>query len=116
MRGFDAFKGIFTAGEAAALPTLLSEGLSKTNLGDLQGLVDKLQASGLGPQVQSWLGDGANLSVTPEMLKGALSDEHVQQLARHFGIEPGAVLNIFAEHLPTAIDQAGQQGIVSADS
>ncbi|MBV9967850.1 MAG: DUF937 domain-containing protein [Alphaproteobacteria bacterium] len=109
---FDVFKGIFTQGEAAALPTLLSEGLAKTNLGDLQGLLDRLQRSGLGPQVQSWLGDGPNMPVSPELLKNALTEDHVQQLAQHFGIDPDAVLNVLSEHLPNAVDEARQQGIV----
>ena len=110
---FDAFKSIFTRGEAAALPTLLSEGLAKTNLGDLQGLLDRLQRSGLGPQVQSWLGDGENMPVSPELLKAALTEDHVQQLAQHFGIDPDAVLNVLAEHLPDAVTQARRQGIVN---
>jgi uncharacterized protein YidB (DUF937 family) len=110
---FDSLKAVFGQGDTAALPGLLSEGLANTNLGDLQGLVNKLQEGGLGPQVQSWLSDGQNLPVTPDLLKGALADEHVQQLAQHFGIDPDAVLNLLAEHLPTAVDQGRQQGSVS---
>lgn len=99
--------------EDAALPGLFSEGLAKTGLGDLQGLVNKLQQGGLGAQVQSWLGDGQNASVDPELLKGALDNEHIQQLAQHFGIDPDTALKMLAEHLPTAVDQARQQGTVT---
>ena len=113
---FDSLKALFAQGDAAAVPTLLSEGLASTNLGDLQGLVNRLQEGGLGAQVQSWLGDGQNLPITADLLKGVLADEHVQQLAQQFGIEPDAVLNLLAEHLPTAVDQARQQGIVSSGS
>ena len=111
---FDSLKALFGQGDTAALPGLLSEGLANTNLGDLQGLVNQIQAGGLGRQVQSWLGDGQNLPITPDLLKSALSDEHVQQLAQHFGIDPDAALNLLAEHLPTAVDQARQQGTVSS--
>ena len=113
---FDSLKILFGQGDAAALPALLSGGLANTNLGDLQGLVNRLQEGGLGAQVQSWLGDGQNLPITPDLLKSALDDEHVQQLAQHFGVEPDAVLNLLAEHLPTAVDQARQQGTVSSGS
>lgn len=109
-------KGILGQVEAAALPALISEGLTKTGLGDLQGLVNKLQEGGLSTQVQSWLGDGQNMSITPDQLKAALDDEHVKQLAQHFGIDPDAVLKLLAEHLPTAVDQARQQGTVTAGS
>ena len=113
---FDSLRALFGQGDAAAVPALLSEGLASTNLGDLQGLVNRLQEGGLGTQVQSWLGGGQNLPITPDLLKGVLADEHVQQLAQHFGIEPDAVLNLLAEHLPTAVGQARQQGTVSSGS
>jgi uncharacterized protein YidB (DUF937 family) len=109
-------KGIFGQVEAAALPALLTEGLAKTGLGNLQGLVDKLQQGGMSTQVQSWLGDGQNMSITPDLLKTALDDEHVKQLAQHFGVDPDAVLKLLAEHLPVAVDQARQQGTVTAGS
>jgi uncharacterized protein YidB (DUF937 family) len=59
--------------------------LAKTNLGNLQGIVNQLQQGGLGPQVQSWLGSGANLRLTPDQLRAALGNDHVRQLAQHFG-------------------------------
>jgi uncharacterized protein YidB (DUF937 family) len=52
--------------EAAAVPGLISSVLAKTNLGNLQGIVNQLQQGGLGAQVQSWLGSGSNLPVTPD--------------------------------------------------
>jgi uncharacterized protein YidB (DUF937 family) len=113
---FDSLKSLIGQGNAATLPVMLSEGLATTNLGDLQGLVNRLQEGGLGTQVQSWLGDGQNQPITPDLLKRVLSDEHVQQLTQHFGIDSDAVLNLLAEHLPTAVDQARQQGTVSSES
>jgi len=104
-----------SAGEAA-LPGLFSEGLAKTGLGDLQGLVNQLQQGGLGPQVQSWLGNGQNMSIDPEALKGALDNEHVEQLAQHFGVDPDTALKMLSEHLPTAVNQAGQQGTIRPGS
>jgi uncharacterized protein YidB (DUF937 family) len=110
---FGGFRGILGQVEAAAVPALLSEGLGKTGLGDLQGIVNQLHEGGLGAQVQSWLGGGANLQVTPDQLRAVLDDEHVQQLAQHFGIDPNAVLQLLSDHLPAAVNQAGQQGTVT---
>jgi uncharacterized protein YidB (DUF937 family) len=64
--------------------------LAKTNLGDLQGLVAQLQQGGLGNQVQSWLGNGANLPVSPDQLRAALGSDQVSELAQHFGVSPDA--------------------------
>ena len=111
-----AFKGILGQAEAEAAPALFSEALQKTNLGSLQGLVDQLQAAGLGAHVQSWLSDGENLQITPDQLQAVLGNEQVQQLAQHFGIDPNAVLQLFSQHLPTAVSKGGEQGIVSAGS
>jgi uncharacterized protein YidB (DUF937 family) len=96
--------------EAAAAPALISAVLAKTNLGDLQGLVNQLQQGGLGAQVQSWLGNGANMPVSADQLRAALGNEHVQQLAQHFGVSPDAALKLLSEHLPGVIDQASPNG------
>lgn len=96
--------------EAAAAPALISSVLAKTGLGNLQGIVSQLQQGGLGAQVQSWLGSGANLPITPDQLRSALGNDHVKQLAQHFGVDPDAALKLLADHLPTAVDQASPKG------
>jgi uncharacterized protein YidB (DUF937 family) len=105
-----ALKGVLGQAEAAALPALINAALAKTKLGDLGGLVNQLQQRGLGPQVQSWLGSGANMSITPDQLRNALGNDQVKQLAAHFGVPIDQVLNQLAQHLPTAVDQASPNG------
>jgi uncharacterized protein YidB (DUF937 family) len=97
---------------AAAAPALISAALAKTNLGDLQGLVTQLQQGGLGTQVNSWLGNGANMPVTADQLRAALGNAQVQQLAAHFGIPVDAALKMLAEHLPATVDKASPNGTV----
>lgn len=99
---------------AAAAPALISAVLAKTNLGDLQGLVNQLQQGGLNEQVKSWLGNGTNMQVTPDQLRTALGNEHVRQLAEHFGLPVDAALNLLAQHLPTVVDQASPHGTLQA--
>lgn len=95
---------------AAEAPALISAALAKTNMGDLQGVVDKLQQGGLGDQVKSWLGDGTNLKVTPEQLQAALGSDQVKQLAAHFGVPADEALKLLSQHLPAAVDQASPDG------
>jgi|SRR6185437_1669476 uncharacterized protein YidB (DUF937 family) len=78
-----------------AAPGLISAALAKTNLGDMQGLVNRLQQGGLGDQVKSWLGNGSNMPVTADQLRAALGNDQVKQLA---------------EHVPAAVDQASPNG------
>jgi uncharacterized protein YidB (DUF937 family) len=98
------------------IPKLLPAALAATNLGDLQGVVAKLQQSGLGPQLQSWLGSGQNMPVTAQQLEAALGSDQVRQLAQHFGIDPDAALNLLTQHLPTVLGQASQSGALPSSS
>jgi uncharacterized protein YidB (DUF937 family) len=105
-----ALKGALGQTDATSLPALLSAALAKSNLGDLQGLAARLQQGGLGDQVQSWLGNGANLPVRPEQLQAALGSDQLKQLAGHFGLPVDSVSKLLAEHLPTIVDQASPDG------
>src|SRR5258708_39888193 len=96
--------------EAAAMPALISTVLAKTNLGSLQGLATQLQQGGLGNQVQSWLGNGANLPVSADQLRSALGSDKVAELGQHFGVSPDAALKLLSEHLPGVIDKASPNG------
>ena len=106
------FGGIAGQVAAAAAPALISAALAKTNLGDLQGLVSKLQQGGLQDQVNSWLGNGTNLPVTPDQLRAALGNEQVRQLADHFGIPVDQALKLLSEHVPAVVDQASPNGVL----
>src|SRR5476649_2837234 len=106
----DGLKGALGQAEAAAMPALISAVLAKTNLGDMQGLLDKLQQSGLGPQVSSWLGDGKNIPITADQLRAALGNSQIQQLAASFGLPVDKVLASLAEHLPSIVDKMSPNG------
>jgi uncharacterized protein YidB (DUF937 family) len=110
----DSLGGSLRNVAAAAAPVLIEEALKQTKLGNLQGIVNQLQQGGLGPQVQSWLGNGANMPVTPEQLRAALGNEHVQQLAAKFGVPTDQVLKLLAEHLPVAVDRASPNGTLKS--
>ncbi len=113
---FDSLSGAVTSAlgqaEAAAMPALISAVLAKTDMGNMQGLLDKLQQSGLGPQVSSSLNGGKNLPVSADQLRSALGNTQVQQLATSFGLPIDKVLASLAEHLPAVVDQMSSNGIL----
>ncbi len=111
-----ALKGALGQVEATAAPALISALLAKTQFGDLSGLVNQLQQGGLGPQVQSWLGNGANMPITPDQLKAVLGNEQVQEFARHLGLPVDAALKMLSEHLPNVVDQASKNGQLQTGS
>jgi uncharacterized protein YidB (DUF937 family) len=108
---FDSIKGAvggLLAQEAENIPGLLSNAL--TQAGGLQGILAKLQAGGLGTQVNSWVGTGANLPISAEQIQAALGDQHVQQIAASLGIPTDKVLAFLSQHLPAAVDHATPNG------
>jgi uncharacterized protein YidB (DUF937 family) len=109
-----ALKGALTSELAANGPALLNAALAKTNMGNLQGLVEQLQQGGLGDQVRSWLGNGQNLAISPDQIQSALGNDQLRQLAAHFGIPVDAMSNLLAEHLPKAVDQASPGGTIQS--
>jgi len=109
-----SLKSMFGSVAAAEAPALIAAALAKTNIGDLQGLVNRLQQGGLNDQVKSWLGNGANMAVTPDQIRAALGSEQVKQIAEHFGIPADGALKFLAEHLPSVVDQASPNGTIQS--
>jgi len=104
-----ALRGLAGQGGTGALSDILSQVLGKTDLGSIGGLLQQLQQSGLGPQVASWLGNGANLPVSVDQLKDALGDPHLRQLARN-SASRSTMLGQLSQHLPDAVDHMSPHG------
>ncbi|MEI9899236.1 MAG: YidB family protein [Hyphomicrobium sp.] len=101
----DALKGLLSEAEHAALPSLIERVLGP---GGLQSILAKLQDAGFSAEVASWLDKNkGNLPITPEQLRAALGDEHVQQIARSLGIPLDAVAAALAKYLPEAVNAVG---------
>jgi uncharacterized protein YidB (DUF937 family) len=105
----DALKGavgnIVGEAEQSALPTLLKSLLGTEGL---QTILAKLKDAGLGDQVNSWIDKNRDsLPVSPEQIRAALGDEHVQQLAKSLGIPIDDVLAALSDKLPEVAEAAG---------
>jgi uncharacterized protein YidB (DUF937 family) len=105
----DALKGavgnIVGEAEQSALPTLLRSLLGAEGL---QTILAKLKDAGLGDQVSSWIDKNRDsLPVSPEQIRAALGEEHVQQLAKSLGIPIDDVLAALSDKLPEVAEAAG---------
>ena len=72
--------------------------------GGVNGLIDKLKAGGLGPQVDSWVSTGSNEPVEPQRLGEALGPDTVNNLAASSGLSVQMLLPLLAQFLPMIID------------
>lgn len=84
--------------------------------GGLPGLLAKLQAGGLGEATQSWVGTGANRSVSPDQLDSALGPDLMAMIARQMGGNTQQASSTMAELLPELIDRLTPQGQLPADN
>jgi uncharacterized protein YidB (DUF937 family) len=100
--------------QSTAVPALINAVLEKTQYHDINGLVAALQKGGLGPQVQSWLGNGANMPITEDQLKAVLGNSQVQDFARHLGLPVDATLQLLAQYLPDLVDKASPNGTLQS--
>lgn len=105
-----AFRGALGQLEAAVIPVVLGEVLGNGGQGGLSAIVAKLEQSGLGAQVKSWLGNGTNLPITAEQLQAVLGSETVRQLAARFNIPVDQLAQVLAQQLPAAVDHASPDG------
>src|SRR5271154_4113856 len=92
-----ALKGALGQLEAAVLPAVLSEVFGSGGQGGLNAIVAKLQQAGLGDQVKSWIGSGANLPITADQLHQVLGNDTVRQLAAKYNIPVDQISEILAK-------------------
>ena len=96
--------------DSSPMGGLLGQMLGQTNLGSLGGLLAQLQQGGLGNEVASWLGNGANRAISPDQLRTALGDGQLQQMAQQAGLPVDQLLSMLAQHLPQTVDKMSPNG------
>jgi len=81
-----------------------------SNNGGLSGIISRFTQNGLGEQVQSWVGSGANMPVTGDHIRQVFGSDQVQQVAQKVGLDHSQVSNMIASILPSLIDKATPSG------
>ncbi|UFN50336.1 YidB family protein [Roseomonas sp. OT10] len=76
----------------------------------LQALVDRLRQGGLGPQVDSWVGEGENADVAPQDLERALGAEEIGRMSQATGVPQQGMSGILAALLPMLINALTPRG------
>jgi uncharacterized protein YidB (DUF937 family) len=98
-------------GIASVLGSLLA---NNSELGGLDGLVDKFRQAGLGDAVNSWIGTGANQAISGDQLTGALGSDVVTKAASQLGLDPSQLSGQLAQMLPGLIDKLTPNGAAPA--
>ena len=77
---------------------------------DVAGLVGSMKEKGMGDVAESWLGDGANQSVSADQLKEVIGAEQVTQAAAELGTDENSLLGGLQAALPQLVDKASSGG------
>lgn len=95
--------------------SLLEQAIALVNnpeTGGLQGLIDRFQTGGLGEIVSSWIGTGANQSVSADQISNALGAEKIKEIAEQAGLPENQISDSLASLLPRIVDQLTPNGRV----
>jgi uncharacterized protein YidB (DUF937 family) len=91
--------GMGMGGQGAGGQAMGGQGMA----GGLGGLVSSFEQAGLGHIAQSWVGNGANLPVSPQQLQNVFGEGQVQNMASQAGMQPHDFLSQLSQHLPNAV-------------
>jgi uncharacterized protein YidB (DUF937 family) len=83
---------------------LANNGQGGAQGGGLAALVQQFQAAGLGEQMNSWVGTGQNLPVSPEQLGNVFGQDQMSQMAERMGLSTGDLGAQLSQMLPQAVD------------
>ena len=98
-------------GEPNSLGETLNSALAQTDFRQAcRGSSITCSPSGLGAQVASWLGNGSNLPIDVEQIRGALGNEQLQKLAAQFGVPLDQISGLLAQYLPETVDKLSPNG------
>lgn len=78
--------------------------------GGLSDLVGKLTSNGAGPQVNSWVGNGANTPIAPGQLGTALGQPTLEQLSAKTGLSQQELLAQLSAMLPQLVNKLTPNG------
>ena len=82
------------------------------NVGGVAGIVEKLNAAGLGDVAARWVGAGENLPINAEQIQSLLSGDTLSGLAEKLGVDPEQASGMVAQYLPGLVDSLTPDGIV----
>lgn len=93
---------------ASALGGLLA---NESGQVDLAGLATRMASSGnLSAVVGSWLGDGANQSISADSIMDLFGSDRVGDFASKVGVDTGTAADGLADVLPQVMDKASSGG------
>jgi uncharacterized protein YidB (DUF937 family) len=103
----EAGSGLDIGNLGSALSGLLGGGQGGIDLGSL---VSKFSSAGLGNLVNSWLGDGANESISSDQITEMFGSNKISEFASKLGLSQEEAVGGLSDALPQMLDKASSGG------
>ena len=84
--------------------------------GGVGNVIAQLEQNGLGAHAASWVGTGANQSISGDQLAQVFGSGAIGQIASQLGMDHGQASGALAQLLPEVINQLTPQGQVTSQS
>lgn len=106
--------GALGQGKAGGVNAILVQQLVSmlSKPGALASLTSAFQNKGLGNVLQSWIGTGANLPISPDQVRSVLGEGNVKDLATRSGLGEAETTSALSRLLPEVIDKVTPDGKV----
>lgn len=116
--GLGGLSGSGGGNQAALLQAVMGliggQGSQGAQGGGLGALVSAFQSQGLGDVVNSWVGTGQNMPISPDQLHKVLGAGQVSNFASQAGVTPDAAGALLAQLLPQVVDKLTPGGQMPA--
>jgi uncharacterized protein YidB (DUF937 family) len=87
-------------------------GAGSGGLGGLADLAEQFQKGGLGDVMNSWVGKGENMPISPDQLGSVLGGDLLGKLTQQTGMGQGDLLGQLSQLLPQMVDKATPDGAI----
>jgi uncharacterized protein YidB (DUF937 family) len=84
--------------------------LNNQQTGGISGLVEKFSGKGLDDIVNSWVGTGQNLPITPQQIQQVLGSDTIKQFASKMGVNTDQASKQISNLLPKVVDKLTPNG------
>jgi uncharacterized protein YidB (DUF937 family) len=105
----DSLMGLF-GGKGGSSQVMSVLGDLVESAGGPQGIMDKLEAAGLGDKLQSWIGTGENKPISGAEIEQALGKDEVRRAAEKAGVSEAEAADGVAGALPGLVDKISPDG------
>lgn len=110
----DSIKGLLGGGggDDAGLSSLFDQAKGFLGNNGLDGLLDRLNAGGVGDKASNWVSTGPNPEMTADEVGKAFSDDELKEVAEKAGISEDEAKTGLAAMIPSLIDKLTPDGNV----